>query len=568
MENGKRLNQIYELLRCFGIPQQSQITPLNTDASSRRYWRAAYKNHGSVIVLDDENKCCKTKEFAELSSFLRAHGAYVPEVFAQNIDEGLLILEDLGNDSINSLLTPENEKELYLKSAQALAKVAKITLRPQNVKDFAKADLLKDIKLFSDWYVPMVLGHPLNTKAYKEFFAIVDELADMAFKVPNRLMLWDYHVDNIMLPPHSRECAIIDFQDAMWGPLTYDLASLLASDRRVVSPSTTNAVKVAFWQSMEGINQSVFNDSLAFMSMYRHMRVLGRFTTLCFVNRKEKYLNYIPQTWQHLEEDLDSPVLQKMKDWVNKNIPADHRGLPHKKPLNSAIILAAGRGSRMEHLTDDMPKPLVKVGNKSLIDYNLERILSAGISDITVNLCYKGEMIKKHLHQVYPDIKITFSEEETALETGGGIKKALPLIKSEAFFVCNSDVFFIDEGYKPLLWRMMDEWDEKKYDILLMLQDVDKICGDVSGDYRLDSNNNPERNALKLPGYPYMFGGISVISRKIFADEKREIFSLRDMFDKAQSQGRLGFVINNGCFFHVGTPQALNEAVKKISGYK
>ncbi len=565
MEKLKRNEQINSLLNRFAPNSDFKITPITSDASSRKYYRASFSDRPSVIILDDEKLCCKTPEFVELSAFLRTHGAYVPKVLAQNIEDGLLILEDLGNDSIHSLLTPENEKELYLKSAQALAKVTNITERPACAKTFGKKELLHDIRLFTEWYIPMSIGHPLSEKDKQEFLDLVDTLSDMAFKVPSRLMLWDYHIDNIMLPPTSQECAIIDFQDAMWGPLTYDIVSLLAADRRTASPETITATKNAFLAMLSDVTCNDFDDSFAFFSMYRHMRVLGRFTTLTMVNRKEKYFQYIPQTWKMLEQVLQHPKLQAIKSWVDTHIPLEKRILPYRKPINSAIILAAGRGSRMQNITDTLPKPLVKVGGKSLIDYNFERILSANIDNIVVNLCYKGELIRSHLTEKYPDIKISFSEEENALETGGGVKHALPLLKGDAFFVCNSDVFFIDKGYKPALWRMMDEWDFSKHDILLLLQPVTDICGDKSGDYRIDKDGKIERNFQKQPDFPYMFSGISIVTRKIFDNVSEEKFSLRDMFDIAQSNGRLGFVVNSAQFYHVGTPEALAAAEAKIN---
>lgn len=565
MEKLKRNEQINSLLNRFAPNSDFKITPITSDASSRKYYRASFSDRPSVIILDDEKLCCKTPEFVKLSSFLRSHGAYVPEVFFKDLPKGLLVLEDLGNDSIHSLLNKQNEQDLYLKSAQALAKVTNITDRPTGIKTFSKKELLHDIRLFTEWYIPMSIGHPLSEKDKQEFLDLVDTLSDMAFKVPSRLMLWDYHIDNIMLPPHSQECAIIDFQDAMWGPLTYDIVSLLAADRRTASPKIIKTTKDVFFATLSGISRQDFDDSFAFLSMYRHMRVLGRFTTLTMVNRKEKYFQYIPQTWAMLEQVLQHPKLQAIKSWVDTHIPLEKRILPYRKPINSAIILAAGRGSRMQSITDTLPKPLVKVGGKSLIDYNFERILSANIDNIVVNLCYKGELIRSHLTEKYPDIKISFSEEENALETGGGVKHALPLLKGDAFFVCNSDVFFIDKGYKPALWRMMDEWDFSKHDILLLLQPVTDICGDKSGDYRIDKDGKIERNFQKQPDFPYMFSGISIVTRKIFDNVSEEKFSLRDMFDIAQSNGRLGFVVNSAQFYHVGTPEALAAAEAKIN---
>lgn len=107
------------------------------------------------------------------------------------------------------------------------------------------------------------------------------------------------------------------------------------------------------------------------------------------------------------------------------------------------MVLAAGRGVRMGSLTDSLPKPLIKVGGKALIDYNFDRLAEAGIKNAVVNLCYRGDMIREHLTAARPDFNLVFSEEAEALETGGGVRKALPLLKDPAFFVCNSDVFLL-----------------------------------------------------------------------------------------------------------------------------
>lgn len=568
MENLDRTAKLKSFVAAFASTKDFELKPLTTDASSRKYYRAFFSDRDTIIVMDDEGCRCKPREFVELSNFLRPRGIYVPQVLAHNFNDGILLLEDLSDTTARTLLDNGSELPVYLKAGAAIAKIAAIDERPGCVTDFSKTKLLDDIRLFTDWYIPMASGRPLSAAAHREFMTLAADLSEMAFKVPNRLMLWDYHIDNIMFPSADGDCAIIDFQDALWGPLTYDLVSLLAADRRTASPQTIKAVKDDFFKRTNNISRDDFEDSFAFLSMFRHMRVLGRFTTLTMVNRKEKYFDYIPQTWDMLEQVLQYPKLAPFRQWLDTWLPKPLRRLPSRKPLNRAIILAAGRGRRMLNLTDELPKPLVKVGGKALIDYNFNRLNAAGIKNIVVNLCYKGGMIRRHLSEQYPDADISFSEETEALETGGGVKNALPLLPDSAFFVCNSDIFFIDRGYKPVLWRMMDEWDEDKYDILLLLQNTDDICGDKSGDYRIGAAGRPERNLLKEPGYPYMFGGISIVSRKIFDGVSEAKFSLRDLFDIAQQKERLGFVINDAEFFHVGTPGAFEAAEQKINGHK
>ena len=235
------------------------------------------------------------------------------------------------------------------------------------------------------------------------------------------------------------------------------------------------------------------------------------------------------------------------------------------KKITQSFILAAGRGKRMQHLTDDKPKPLVTVADKCLIDYNVEHIKSCGIKDCVVNLCYKGEMIRNHLQQ-RGDMNFIFSEEEEALETGGGIKNALPLMKNEAFFVINSDALWCDENKKSLLEEMQEAWDETKFDMMLMLQPIEQAYGiGENGDYFLDSQNHPVRRLDKSQKAPYLYGGVLICNPEVFADEPEGCYSLIRIFDKLEKSGRLGSYIHRGKWFHVGDPAAKQTAEEQFS---
>jgi len=227
--------------------------------------------------------------------------------------------------------------------------------------------------------------------------------------------------------------------------------------------------------------------------------------------------------------------------------------------ISQAFILAAGRGKRMQHLTDDKPKPLVKVAGKCLIDYNLENIKKAGIKTCVVNLCYKGDMIKNHL-QHYGDFDFIFSEEQEALETGGGIKHALPKMKREAFVVVNSDALFVADDGMNVIAEMMKSWDDCKYDMMLMLQPIDKAYGvGANGDYAIEDNRPVRRksNDIKVP---YLYGGVLICHPRVFDNEPEGRYWLIDIFDRLQNSGRLGYYIHNGKWFHVGDPEATKIA--------
>lgn len=230
--------------------------------------------------------------------------------------------------------------------------------------------------------------------------------------------------------------------------------------------------------------------------------------------------------------------------------------------IKKAMILAAGRGVRMRELTQDKPKPLVPVNNKPLIDYIVEKLDNHGVHDIVVNLCYKGEMIQNDLAQ-YKHLNICYSVEKEALETGGGVKNALPLLGTESFFVVNADPLWIDKT-SSIFSQLEQAWNPQQHDILLALIPVKNARGDVKdGNYFIE-NNKPRRQLKHETNIPYLFTGIQIINPCVFDNTQTGAFSLRDVYDMAQQNNRLGCIIYDGTWYHVGTPEALLETEQDL----
>ncbi len=535
---------------------------LAKDASTRTYYRIDTEEGGSYIVMDDEGGKNKMAEFVKLSALLNQEGVHAPKVLQKDMDAGFLLLEDLGDDTLTRLLQTQDEGYLYKLAAEPLIKTAKIRQKPVYVPELTPEIVLRDICYFTDWYLPMALGLPLGDELRAEFRELVSEVVPLGYRVPNTLVLWDYHVDNVMLPPGEKECAVLDFQDAYWGPLTYDIMSLVEDCRREVAPAVAAEAKDYFFNHLEGVSREDFEASFAFWSMFRHMRVLGRFTILMACHGKDKYLQFVPHLWEMLNRSLEYPVFAKIKKWLDRHFPVEKRGLPRPQPVKKGFIMAAGRGIRMRELTADRPKPLVNFCGRPIIDYVVERLSGVGITDLTVNVCYRKDMLKNYLSGLQ-GCSVSVSEEEEALETGGGIKKALPLCGSGPFLVMNSDEVWDEDGYKPLLWRLMDGWDNERYDIVLLLQDMKTICGDDYrgvGDYKLDFSGSPVRNINKEAGYPYKFSGISIVHPRVFENSPDGKFSMVELYDHAERQGRLGAVINHGVLYMMSSPEAVAAA--------
>ena len=235
--------------------------------------------------------------------------------------------------------------------------------------------------------------------------------------------------------------------------------------------------------------------------------------------------------------------------------------------INIGFILAAGRGTRMRELTEACPKPLIQVKGKALIDYNVERLLAAHIKTIYVNLFYKGEMIRSHLEKKYPHIDFHFIEDYMpGLETGGGVFQILPELTQRApdgFFVLNSDMV-LEESTPLSLERLQQHWNPQEMDVLLLFQPVEMLYPQgQDGNYFLE-NNLPRRQKPKERNIPFLFAGTQILHPRAFRNAPQGPFSLRDIYDQAEKQHKLGYVIHQKRLFHVGTPEAVKIAEKLL----
>lgn len=229
--------------------------------------------------------------------------------------------------------------------------------------------------------------------------------------------------------------------------------------------------------------------------------------------------------------------------------------------ISKAMILAAGRGTRMRSLTDETPKPLIKVLGRTLIDRVADKIAAHGITDCVVNVCYLGDRIKADLSK-RADLRFAFSEEENALETGGGVKKALPLLGEKPFFVLNADPLWTEKT--PSLRRMAQAFDESRTDVLLLLWPVERVYGhDGKGDYFIE-NGRPRRKKPEENAAPFVYAGAQILNPRIFDDAPDGKFSLNLLYDRAEKAGRLAAVAGEGDWYHVGTPEALALAEQRL----
>ena len=225
--------------------------------------------------------------------------------------------------------------------------------------------------------------------------------------------------------------------------------------------------------------------------------------------------------------------------------------------FNSAMVLAAGLGTRMRPLTNDRPKPLIEAAGRTLIDRSLDRVEEVGVNRAIVNLHYLPEMLRSHLSsRTAPAIEFS-DETQELLETGGGIVRALPLLGADPFVVINSDNIWIGEN---ALSPLTQAWRPEDMDVLLLLVPVENAVGYTrSGDFELDDEGRLIRRGEK-PTASFVFSGAQVIKPEMFANAPNGPFSLNLIWDEVIASGRAYGVIHDGGWCDVGTPDGLRLA--------
>lgn len=232
--------------------------------------------------------------------------------------------------------------------------------------------------------------------------------------------------------------------------------------------------------------------------------------------------------------------------------------MPRSDRVRTGMVLAAGRGTRLAAIPDLPPKPLVAVGGKPLIDHAIDLLASAGVERVVVNTHHRAELIEAHLaRRSAPEIAI--SREADLLDTGGGVKNALPLLGEEPFFVTNSDLIW-EVGAERALERMAAAWDPERMDALLLLYPTVRTFGYAGqGDFLCD----PAGRLTRRPEWavaPFLYTGVQLIHPRVFEGTPGGAFSFNRIWDAVQEAERLYGIVHDGIWLDAGTPARLERA--------
>ena len=233
--------------------------------------------------------------------------------------------------------------------------------------------------------------------------------------------------------------------------------------------------------------------------------------------------------------------------------------------LETAMVLAAGLGTRMRPITNRKPKPLVKVDGVPLIDFALNRFQAAGVHRAIVNVHYLADQIEAHLKpRQTPEIIIS-DERDLLLETGGGLKKALPQLGDKPFFCTNTDAILFDVDNKEACGELAEAWRDEDMDALLLLSPIEDTSGyDGKGDFDLFEDG--QINFRTADRAPYVFTGLQIISPRLVEEGPTGPFSTKLLWEHARKRGRLFGLAHDGFWLHVGDPDGLRVAEKFIGG--
>ena len=313
--------------------------PLAGDASFRRYDRVTLG--GQVAVLMDAPPPKEdVRPFVAITRHLQGLGYSVPTILAEDPAGGLLLLEDLGDATYTKALAAGvSEAQLYEAAIDLLIdlhnKPASATI-PNDLPKYDGARLTAEAELLVDWYMPAVFGRPTSEAAKRSFHDIWTALVPAMAGNDRTIVLRDFHADNLIWLPKRgdiRNCALLDYQDAVAGSPAYDVMSLIEDARRDMDEDLEIELLERYRDSRPALTSEEdwesFRLSYVALAAQRHCKVIGIFTRLCVRDAKPIYLGHIARVWRLLERACEDPLLSPLRDWLDTHIPAGRRGIPN-----------------------------------------------------------------------------------------------------------------------------------------------------------------------------------------------------------------------------------------------
>ena len=308
-----------------------KILPIAGDASFRKFYRFILNNNSKIIVSSKKEKYKNLVAYSAINKFLRKNKILTPKLLAHDYPKGIIVIEDFGDISFHKVLLKQKKKlTTYKKLIDLLLKIQKIKPKsrikniidkPHVINKYSNKYLHKESDLFFDWYLPLFLNKKKVLKVKKKTKKILTLLYN-SLNFPNSCFVHrDYHVQNLMKV--GKKIGVIDSQDALIGNPAYDLVSLIDDVRIRTSKKLKDQIYSYYLKKTSKIyriNSKKFSEDFNTLSVQRSLKIIGIFSRLFKRDKKNKYLKFIPYTWQLLEMRMGSGVFSKLKEILDRNI--------------------------------------------------------------------------------------------------------------------------------------------------------------------------------------------------------------------------------------------------------
>ena len=313
------------LARHFSLsPEQISLTPASADASFRRYFRLWLADGSTRIVMDAPPEHEDCRPFLHVAALFGNAGVHVPEVYAENLEQGFLLLSDLGNITYLQVLDADSAPRLYRDANQALINI-QLASRPGILPDYDRALLERELNLFPDWYIARHLGVTLDAQQEAALRSVFVQILDSNLAQPPVFVHRDYHSRNLMLIENGQNPGVIDFQDAVYGPLTYDLVSLYRDAYIAWEEAQELDFVIRYWEAARAVGLPVRSDfddfyrDYEWMGAQRQIKVLGIFARLYHRDGKDGYLKDMPRVMAYLRRTCERyPELKPLRQLLDR----------------------------------------------------------------------------------------------------------------------------------------------------------------------------------------------------------------------------------------------------------
>ena len=313
------------LARHFSLPpEQISLTPASADASFRRYFRLRLDDGSTRIVMDAPPEHEDCRPFLHVAALFGKADVHVPEVYAENLEQGFLLLSDLGNITYLQVLDADSAPRLYRDANQALINI-QLASRPGILPDYDRALLERELNLFPDWYIARHLGVTLDAQQEAALRSVFVQILDSNLAQPPVFVHRDYHSRNLMLIENGQNPGVIDFQDAVYGPLTYDLVSLYRDAYIAWEEAQELDFVIRYWEAARAAGLPVRSDfddfyrDYEWMGAQRQIKVLGIFARLYHRDGKDGYLKDMPRVMAYLRRTCERyPELKPLRQLLDR----------------------------------------------------------------------------------------------------------------------------------------------------------------------------------------------------------------------------------------------------------